>query len=273
VPELPEVEIAREELERWLVGRRIAGASAPDARLRCGQSRRRVEDALVHARVRSVARRGKFLVIELSRGRGAIVAHLGMTGRFQRLTRGDREPPFIRAEIGLGGGERVVLSDARRLGQFCLRDRRQEARLEALGLEPLSSELTPERLQRLMERSSRPVKLLLMDQKRIAGVGNIQAAEALFLAGVHPARPARSLSEREVKRLVRSMRRALRAELGRYRKKNAYLYEGAENHFLVYGRGGEPCPRCRAVISRLVQQGRSSYYCPSCQPEGDGHET
>jgi formamidopyrimidine-DNA glycosylase len=267
VPELPEVEIAREELERWLVGRRIVSASAPDARLRARQSRKRVEAALVRARVRAVDRRGKFLIIELSRGRGAVVAHLGMTGRFVRLHRGEPDPPFVRAELGLGGGERVVLTDARRLGQFRLRDRREEARLRALGFEPLSEDLTPARLHRLTERSSRPVKLLLMDQKRIAGIGNIHAAEALFLAGIHPERKASSLSADEARRLLRSMRRALRAELGRYRRANSYLYEGAENHFLVYGRRGEPCPRCRTPIERLPQQGRSSYYCPTCQPE------
>ncbi len=267
MPELPEVEIAREELERWLVGRRIVSARAPDARLQSGQSRKRVEAALVRARVRAVARRGKFLIIELSRGRGALVAHLGMTGRFVRLDRRDPEPRFVRAELGLRGGERVVLTDARRLGQFRLLDRRDEARLEALGLEPLSAELTPARLHQLTERSSRPVKLLLMDQKRIAGIGNIQAAEALFLAGIHPERAASSLSRDEARRLVRSMRRSLRTELGRYRRSNAYLYEGAENHFLVYGRRDKPCPRCQTPIERLVQQGRSSYYCPSCQPE------
>lgn len=267
MPELPEVEIAREELERWLVGRRIVSARAPDARHRSGQPRKKVEAALVGARVVAVARRGKFLVIELSRGRGAVVAHLGMTGRFLRLGRKDPEPRFVRAELGLGRGERVVLADARRLGQFRLRDAREEARLQGLGLEPLSGELTPARLQHLTDRSSRPVKLLLMDQKRIAGIGNIQAAEALFLAGVHPSRPASSLSPEEVRRLVRSMRHALRAELARHRSKSSFLYEGAENHFLVYGRRGEPCPRCRTTIARLVQQGRSSYYCPSCQPE------
>lgn len=245
----------------------FVSARAPDARLRSGQSRKKVEAALRRARVRAVTRRGKFLIIELSPGRGAVVAHLGMTGRFLRLERRDPEPRFVRAELGLGGGARVVLTDTRRLGQFRLRDRRDEARLRALGFEPLSRELTPARLHHLTERSSRPIKLFLMDQKRIAGIGNIQSSEALFLAGIHPKRRAGSLSRDEVGRLVRSIKRALRVELGRYRNMNSYLYEGAENHFLVYERAGEPCSRCGTPIERFVQQGRSSYYCPSCQPE------
>jgi formamidopyrimidine-DNA glycosylase len=105
-----------------------------------------------------------------------------------------------------------------------------------------------------------------MDQRRIAGVGNIQAAEALFYARIHPARKARSLQASEAARLVRSLRRTLVREIERYRSGNgAYFYEGADAHFSVYSRAGEPCPRCRSRIARFVQGGRSSYYCPRCQ--------
>jgi formamidopyrimidine-DNA glycosylase len=266
MPELPEVEIARENLERWLVGRRITRAEVADRRMRGGQSRRRVEGALEGAWVRAVARRGKFLLFDLGSNRGALVAHLGMTGKFLRQSRCDDFPRFVRASIELGRAGRVVYCDARRLGRFRLLDAAEERRINSLGVEPLSPDFTPKRLSELTRRSAKPVKLFLMDQSRIAGVGNIQAAEALFLARIHPGRESRSLDEKEVARLVRSLRRTLESEIERSRSENpAYLHEGAGNSFRVYGRSGEACPRCPALIARIEQGARSTYYCPRCQ--------
>jgi formamidopyrimidine-DNA glycosylase len=268
MPELPEVEIARENLERWLVGRRIARARVADARMRGGQSRRRVEGALEGASVRAVSRRGKFLLFDLGAKREAIVAHLGMTGKFLLQGRSDAVPRFARASIEIGRGERVVYCDARRLGQFRLLDAAEVLRIEALGVEPLGPEFTPRRLLELTRPSAKPIKIFLMDQRRVAGVGNIQAAEALFVARIHPQREARSLDKSEIARLVRALRRTLASEIERSRSDNAaYLHEGSENAFQVYGRKGEPCPRCRGPIARFVQGGRSSYYCPRCQPK------
>jgi formamidopyrimidine-DNA glycosylase len=266
MPELPEVEIARENLERWLVGRRIARAQVADARMRGRQSRRRVEGALEGASVRAVLRRGKFLLFDLGARRSKVVAHLGMTGRFIQQSRSEALPRFARASLDLGRGGRVVYCDARRFGQFRLLDRLEVLRIDALGVEPLGPEFTPRRLFELTQLSSAPIKVFLMDQRRIAGVGNIQAAEALFYARIHPARKARSLQASEAARLVRSLRRTLVREIERYRSGNgAYFYEGADAHFSVYSRAGEPCPRCRSRIARFVQGGRSSYYCPRCQ--------
>jgi formamidopyrimidine-DNA glycosylase len=268
VPELPEVEITRENLERWLVGRTIRRASAPDRILRGGQSRRRVEQNLLGARATSVTRRGKFLLLALGPRRSVVLAHLGMTGKFVRLASGEPAPRFVRVELELSRGERVVLCDARRLGRFRMLDAKEERRLDGLGVEPLSRELDGRRLFRSTAGSKMPIKLFLMDQKKLAGIGNIQAAEALFLAGIHPTRPANSLGRGEASALSRSIRRALRSEIARHRSSSGrYLHEGEENHFLIYGRRGEPCPRCSAAIERILQGGRSSYYCPSCQPE------
>jgi len=267
MPELPEVEIARENLERWLVGRRIARAQVTDARMRGGQSRRRVEGALEGASVRAVSRRGKFLLFDLGSKRAAVVAHLGMTGKFVLQSQVEPLPRFARASIELGRGDRVVYCDARRLGQFRLLDDVEERRIAALGVEPLGPQFTPRGLLELTRPSEKPIKTFLMDQRRIAGVGNIQAAESLFLARIHPGREARSLDEKEVARLARSIRRTLESEIERSRSENpAYLHEGSENDFKVYGRNGEPCSRCRSPIARFVQGGRSSYYCPRCQP-------
>ena len=267
MPELPEVEIWRENLERWIVGRRILGASVFDALLRGSQPRRKVEAALAGATIRNISRRGKFLLFDLGARRPELLVHLGMTGTFERVPRKARLPKFTRVVLELSRGERLAFLDARRLGEFRLVDEKEQKRLDALGVEPLSEEFTAKRLRELTEKSSRPIKLLLMDQKRIAGIGNIQAAEALFRARIHPEQAANTLARGEVARLARAIRGSLRSEIERSRSETlTYLQAGGENLFVVYGRGGKPCSRCKTPIAKLVQGGRSTYYCPSCQP-------
>ena len=269
MPELPEVEIWRGNLERWLAGRRILGARVPDPILRGRQSRRAVESGLEGAVVGSVDRRGKFLLLGLGRRRAELLIHLGMTGAFERVEAGEKPPRFTRAELRLARGERVAFTDARRLGEFRLVGAPERARLDKLGIEPLDRGFTAARLYDLTRASRRPVKLFLMDQHRVAGLGNIHAAEALFLAGVHPERPARSLSREECARLARAIRRELRGEIRRSSIGTLrYLQQGAENRFQIYGHYREPCPRCTSPVEKLVQGGRTTYYCPRCQPEG-----
>lgn len=268
MPELPEVEITRECLERWLVGRRILDGKVPDALLRGGQPRRLVEDTLRGATVHGIARRGKYLLIDLGRRRARLLAHLGMTGRFELIASKEPLPKFVRVEIVLNRGARLVFADARRLGQFRVVKEREQRRLDSLGIEPLGPGLTASRLLELTSVSRRAVKIFLMDQHRIAGIGNIQAAESLFRARIHPARPALELSRIEAGRLARSIRKSLATEIKQSRGELRYLQDGGGNHFLVYGRAGEPCPRCRGTIERFMQAGRSSYYCPSCQQSG-----
>lgn len=266
MPELPEVEIARENLERWLSGRAILEARVLDRRVLRGQRPAEVERTLRRARVGRVWRRGKYLIWELAE-RGKLLAHLGMSGKFVLRQDGALDPPAVCVALGLGEGRRLLYSDVRRLGRFQLLGAELRGKLASLGVEPLSPEFTPARLARLLEGVRRPIKPFLLDQRRIAGLGNIHAAEALFRAGIHPARPAKRLAKTEVRRLHRAVRatleEALRLERGR---EVTYLEEsGAENLFLVYGREGEPCSRCRARVRRIVQAGRSSFYCPRCQ--------
>ena len=249
-----------------MVGRRILGASVGDALLRGSQPRRKVEAALAGATIRNISRRGKFLLFDLGARRPELLVHLGMTGTFERVARKAHLPKFTRVVLVLSRGERLAFLDARRLGEFRLVDEKEQKRLDALGVEPLSREFTAKRLRGLTEKSSRPIKLLLMDQKRIAGIGNIQAAEALFRARIHPEHAANTLAREEVARLARSIRSSLRSEIERSRSETlTYLQAGGENFFVVYGRGGKPCSRCGTLIAKLVQSGRSSYYCPSCQ--------
>lgn len=268
MPELPEVEIWRENLERWLRRRRIVAASVPDPILRGSQSRRQVESAIAGATVRGVVRRGKFLLLELAAERPDVLIHLGMTGTFEKLTRNDELPRFTRAALTLSRGERIAFLDVRRLGEFRLVLDKERGRLDALGVEPLSATFTASRLHELASRSKRPIKVVLMDQHKIAGIGNIHAAEALFLAKLHPKLPASELTRAQAQTLARAIRRELRGELKRSRSENLrYLQQGADNRFRIYGKGETPCPRCRTKIAKLVQDGRSTYYCPSCQPE------
>jgi formamidopyrimidine-DNA glycosylase len=273
MPELPEVEIARENLERWLVGRKIVEARSWDRRLLGEQKRRPVERALEGAITKRVLRHGKFLVLDLGRRRPAILAHLGMTGRFDLLFSDETPSRFARVVLTLSRArgarrERVVFSDARRLGAFRLLDDKEQLRLEALGVEPLGDRFTPDVLYSITCTGKRPIKLLLMDQKKIAGIGNIHAAEALYAARIHPKTSASSISRAEAGRLCRAIRRCLATEIERFRAEAvSYVSEGATNHFRVYGREGEKCRRCRTEIARIVQSARSSYYCPNCQPE------
>jgi len=267
MPELPEVEIARENLERWLGNRTIESARVRDRRILRGQSARRVQRMLGGARLQEIRRLGKYLMWNLG-DRGGVLAHLGMTGKFVLRTATEPDPPATCIVLELGGGRRVAFCDTRRLGRFQLADPATEKTLAKIGIDALDPRLTPGRLGDLLGRSRLPIKSFLMDQHRVAGLGNIQAAEALFQAGVHPARPAHRLRSEEVAKLLRAIRRTLRSALRRERSDEiAYLHErDGENHFLIYGRAGEPCVRCGAKVRRIVQAGRSTYYCPRCQP-------
>lgn len=266
MPELPEVEIARENLERWLSGRIIGEVRVLDRRVLRGQKPSELARALSGARVHRVSRRGKYLIWDLG-PRGEVLAHLGMSGKFLLRESGAADPPAGCVALGLGRGRRIVFSDVRRFGRFQLLRGREKGRLQSLGVEPLAAEFTPARLAGLLRGVRQPIKPFLLDQRRIAGLGNIHAAEALFRAGIHPARPAGRINGRQARRLHQAIRvsllQALELERG---PEPVYLEEsGAANPFLVYGRLGERCARCSARVRRLVQAGRSSFYCPRCQ--------
>ena len=274
MPELPEVEITRENLTDWLRGRRIHRVAVPDPLTRRGQSERAIRNAVEDRVVRDVRRRGKFLRILLDPAGPELLSHLGMTGRWS-LRRGDEpDPAAVRAFLTTGQGDRVVFSDRRRFGHFSLLLPADRERLSRMGPEPLSRAFTGKRLAVLLRSSKRPVKPLLMDQRRIAGIGNIQATESLWRARVHPARRADRLGPAEAVRLHRAIRATLRRTLRQARGiEIVYVSEGTRgrastaSRFQVYGQQGRPCPHCRdAAIIRTVIGGRSSFHCPRCQP-------
>lgn len=263
MPELPEVEVARRKLAHWTAGRLIVRARTGKSRLLGPQSPQKVTRALRGQRVEGVERRGKHLLARLASG-GALYLHLGMTGRLL-LEDGAKH---VRLALELDDGRRVLFDDPRMFGRIRVGSYPDlvERYFEPLGLDPLRDHFTPGTLQSILGRSGRPIKVALMEQHLIAGIGNIQAAEALWLAKIDPEVPARSLDPGAVRRLQRALVETVRRTIADLESGAKYLSEGGENTFFVYGRAGEKCPRCEdAHVLRTVQGGRATFYCPRCQ--------
>jgi formamidopyrimidine-DNA glycosylase len=275
MPELPEVEIAARNLRAWTRGRRIEGVEAePKAPyVFRPSSPAAFARAVAGARFGAVRRMGKQLLLSLERdgARLGLLAHLGMTGKWLRRDRADPPTRFSRARFQLDDGAVLHFDDMRLFGRLrIVPGGRFEAvpEVAALGPDPLEDGIDPARLREALARSRLPVKVRIMDQALLPGVGNIQASEALFRARVDPRRPGPSLSAREVKALAAGVLASVREAIARQEGPEiTYVEEpGSENPFLVYGREGEPCPRCgKARIARVVQAQRSTFFCPRCQ--------
>jgi len=272
VPELPEVENIVRSLRPELVGRQITGFRLLWERTVAAPSPEAFQQMLVGQEVRSVRRRGKFLVFDLSGGQSLLV-HLRMTGQLGLCRPGEPASRHVRAAFDLDDGRELRFVDQRKFGRLWLVDD-SETVLGKLGPEPLADDFTPAAFrERLAGRRAR-IKALLLDQRFLAGVGNIYADEALYVARVHPCRPASDLAEEEAERLFQAMRQVLRdgiahggTTLDSYRRPDGS--EGDHQNFLqVFRRAGEACPRCGTPAVRLVVGGRSTFFCPLCQPEG-----
>jgi len=273
VPELPEVETVRTELAPAMTGRTFERVEILDGRLVAPDDPRGVAAELEGERVDRVGRRGKYLVISFESGR-ALLCHLRMTGSF--LLEPDDADPYARAVIELDDGRTVVYRDIRRFGTWRLLEPGEiEPYLAVrLGVEPLESRFTAAWLGARMAGRRAPVKAAILDQRTVAGLGNIYADEALWRAGIHPLRPAGNLDAAEVGRLRRTIRAALRhgiarqgATLSDYRRPNGGT-GSMQNEFHVYGRLGEPCDRCGTPIAKTRAGGRGSAFCPRCQAAG-----
>jgi formamidopyrimidine-DNA glycosylase len=273
MPELPEVEVLRRSLEPHLTGDRIERVEVRNPALR-----EPVDPAALarHARGREVGalrRRGKYLLIDLEGGR-TVVVHLGMSGRLTLVPGGTPLEPHEHLAFHLRSGRRLRLRDPRRFGVvFSLRTAEipSDPHFAHLGAEPLEPGFSGGFLARAAEGRRGPVKPFLMDASVVVGIGNIYATETLFRAGVHPARSVARISARRWDRVageaVEVLRRAI-AEGGTTLNDFADG-EGRSGYFQVslgvYDREGEPCPACRGGIRRIVQAGRSTFYCPRCQ--------
>jgi formamidopyrimidine-DNA glycosylase len=272
VPELPEVETIRRQLAPLVEGRVVARLEIADPRWCLPLAAEAIVDAVQGRRVQRLARRGKYLVWELE-DEAFLLMHLRMTGTL--LYDPPPDTPYERVRWVLDDGHQLRFCDPRRFGtgQLALGTPARDAFFAArLGLEPLDGELTGEALRRMARGRRAPVKAFLLDQRRIAGVGNIYADEALFRARIHPLRPAGSLKRDQLDALAIAVREALQAGLAAggatiddFRHVDGV--RGAfQNEFLVHLRRGEPCPRCATPVVKFVAAGRGTYACERCQP-------
>jgi formamidopyrimidine-DNA glycosylase len=275
VPELPEVETVARQLRPELVGRRFGSSEVRWARTLGGLAPRAFAAALEGARVSTVERRAKWIVLELSRARrpaGVVCVHLRMTGRLSVDPAGEPPGPWERLRVALDGGNVLRFVDPRKFGR--VRFAREPAEvLGALGPEPLGPEFTPEWLARALGARRRLLKPLLLDQTFLAGLGNIYVDEALHAAGLHPLMRSERVPRERAARLCATIRAVLAAAVEREGSSFDPFYRtpegrpGSYQHlFRVYGRTGEPCRTCGEPIRYLVVGQRGTHVCPRCQP-------
>jgi formamidopyrimidine-DNA glycosylase len=270
MPELPEVEITRRGIEPHLARRRITRVVVRHRGLRWPVPRN-LGALLGGARIRSVGRRAKYLLLDC--GKGTLILHLGMSGSLRIVPATEAPGPHDHFDLGVGA-VCVRLRDPRRFGAVLWHtgDPARHPLLARLGVEPLSSEFTGRVLHAASRGRRIAVKQLLMDHRVVVGIGNIYANESLFRARIHPRAPARRLSLARCERLAEAVRATLEDALaaGGSTLRDFVGSDGSPGDFqqqsFVYDRAGEPCRVCRTPIRRIVQGQRASFYCPVCQP-------
>jgi formamidopyrimidine-DNA glycosylase len=272
MPELPEVETIRRHLEPFVVGRRLEKLDILDARWCEPADPATLRDAVKNKRIDVLGRRGKYLIWSFE-DEVHLVMHLRMTGNL--LLVGDQQPPYTRVLMALGNGETIAFTDPRRFGTgvVLLGDDALDDYFNArLGVEPLSPDFTTDHLRQIARQRKQPVKAFLLNQERIAGVGNIYADEALFKSRIHPERPVGTLKQAQLEALRQAVVESLNdgidsrgASIDDYRNP-----DGAEGlfqtRFQVHLREGEPCVRCGSIIVKMRAAGRGTYVCEKCQP-------
>jgi formamidopyrimidine-DNA glycosylase len=281
MPELPEVEVLAQHLRPLLRGRSVRRVDVRRPRVLRPTSPDQFTARMLGAKFLGLQRRGKYLLFEMMPARSgkkfAVLGHLGMTGRMFLASKTDAPPKHAAVVLNLGP-QNFIYEDVRYFGRMTL----DLSALESLGPEPLDSSFTLKAFAEALKRSRQAVKVKLLDQKVVAGVGNIYASEALFRAGISPRLPAHRLTRAQVERLRRGIRQVLKRAI-RFgstiplnfstHKSDGLFYYGSggngEKHYAerlrVYDRAGQPCPRCGAPIKRIVQAARSTFYCPKCQ--------
>ncbi len=272
MPELPEVETIVNDLRPGLTGRRFTNVSISWPRMVLQPSASEFQRRLPGQTIKEITRRGKYLIFRLDGG-DALILHLRMTGSLllrQKNKAANSNIPYIRAAFSLDNGRELLFIDRRKLGTVSLVQ--SEAELDSkLGPEPLEPSFTGRVLAERLSKRKAPIKAVLCDQEVIAGIGNMYADEALFLARIHPLRPASSLSEKEIRRLHQAIRNVLRKAIGNGGASiSDYRRPGGESGnqqyaFYVAHRGGQTCKVCTTPIERIPVRGRGTYFCPRCQ--------
>jgi formamidopyrimidine-DNA glycosylase len=272
VPELPEVETVRRALELELPGRRIRSVAGRSITLRRHLDVPHLARLATERRFRAPRRRGKFLLLDLDPP-GSLLIHLGMTGRIQLLDASSPRRDHTHLELGLDDGRQLRFVDPRRFGLVDWLEPGAEATdpsLEKLGIEPLDKGLEVA-LPPLLRVRKAPLKSLLLDQRLVAGVGNIYAAEALWRAGIHPRRSGKRTSLVRLEKLARAVQEVLAdaVALGGTTLRDFADPDGEAGYFAielnVYGRQGDPCVGCGATLRSAIIGGRTTAWCPQCQ--------
>ena len=278
MPELPEVEVLARRLRPVIRGRIIRAIDVRHLKVLRPTSIRTFQRTLPGARFTGLSRRGKYLLFQLRPRRGKepilLVGHLGMTGRIFPAKKGQALPRHATVVFDLGTMN-LIFEDPRRFGRLNL----DGGRLERLGPEPLSDDFTEKSFARELKRSRQAIKIKLLDQRLVAGIGNIYASEALFRARISPRLAANRLTAAQVGRLARAIRQVLTEAIAwgstvpvtfSGGKRIFYFEQGPEaevfhpERLWVYDRAGQPCPTCGGPIKRIVQGARSTFYCPRC---------
>ena len=281
MPELPEVEVLARYLRPLLVGKTIRGVNVRRGKVLRPGSPREFRRALLRAKFTGLSRRGKYLLFQLD-GKGAgkpvtLLGHLGMTGRMFLARKRERLPAHVAVVMDLGG-QNFIYEDTRYFGRLTL----DVSALKKLGPEPLSMGFPPAGFVLALKRSRQAIKVKLLDQTCVAGIGNIYASEALFRARLSPRQPANRLNSKQISQIWRAMREVLTEAIRcgstvplnfNRGKSDGLFYFGRapgapdyyEERLRVYDRESQPCPNCRQAIKRMIQAARSTYYCPRCQ--------
>jgi len=275
MPELPEVELVAKSLDSLVKNRRILIAELVRGRLAPEHSAADFAERLKDATILRVHRRGKHILFDLD-NRQTLIAHLRMSGRFQLLPTERENPKFTHAVFYFADENRLVFSDQRHFGLMKIveTERLNETKeIKKLAPEPLSEDFTPKYFREILKTSKRSLKEFLLDQTKVTGLGNIYAAEAMFLARVNPHISADKVSARKANVLFEKIRAILAESIAHGSTLNvnpenidgSYYGGGYELSWRVYDREQEPCVECETPIERVKQGGRSSYFCPKCQ--------
>jgi len=278
MPELPEVEVMRRDLEREVVGKKIKAVEVTGTRsVRRHKNRKEFITVLTGRKITAVQRRGKYLIVKLD-GTDALIVHLGMSGQLLRAkTAREKAPKHTHVAITFTQGGLLRFVDPRTFGEMFVAPYdeidQQVDELAHLGLDPLETALSWDLFGRMLAEKKTKLKPLLMDQKFIAGIGNVYSDEILFEAGLKWERQSDSLSQQEVRRLYRAITETLNGAV-KYRGSSLADEQYVDlfgkpgeyqEHHQVYGREGEACVRCRRPIQRARYSNRSTFYCDACQ--------
>ncbi len=270
MPELPEVETIKKDLSRLIVGKKILDVTT-DSPKQIKPSLKIVKKVIIGSTIKKIERRAKLLQIFLSNNK-ILAIHLKLTGRLLVRKKGSQEDKWQHVTFSLSGNKELRFADLRKFGWVKLIEDKKELEkiLDDFGPEPLDG-LSLKEFKSIVISTSRAIKILLMDQKKIAGIGNIYACDALLLAKIHPERKSNELKDNEIKKLFEAVKKVLKAGI-KYRGASDQYYLDAlghkgsyQDHFLVYGRAGKKCLKCSGTVKKIKLGGRGTYFCPKCQ--------